>query len=168
MYVGVAAILIMWPRCGTQTFVSHEGCIWNLALIGPVVYEERMIEECEQWMDRGRTDRRTTEPAYTIKTYKPKGSGDLKKHPKFILNYHLIWSYDLNMERMKALPGAQVHSYPVDVTEHVPPFWHLLELAEQRSTSVWHPSPVYPRKTNKFAFIRSRLLTSFFLCLACW
>ena len=38
-YMGVAAILVMWPRRREQTFVSsaHGGSLWNLALIGPMV-----------------------------------------------------------------------------------------------------------------------------------
>ena len=41
-YMGMAAILIMWPELFEQTFVppSHGGSIWNLASIGPVVSEE--------------------------------------------------------------------------------------------------------------------------------
>ena len=40
--MGIAAILITWPRCGKQTFVApaQEGSIWNFALIGPVVSEK--------------------------------------------------------------------------------------------------------------------------------
>ena len=50
--MGVADILIMWPRCGEQTFSppAHEVSIWTLALIGPVVSVEKSFEEC------GRTD----------------------------------------------------------------------------------------------------------------
>ena len=46
----VAAILVMWPKCGEQTFVppDHEGSIWNLALISAVVPEEKMSDECGQ------------------------------------------------------------------------------------------------------------------------
>ena len=46
-YIGVAAILIKWPRCGGQTFIlsTHWGSIWNLALIGQVVSEEKTSEE---------------------------------------------------------------------------------------------------------------------------
>ena len=41
-YMGVVAILVMWPRPREQTFVppSHWGSIWNLALISPVVLEK--------------------------------------------------------------------------------------------------------------------------------
>ena len=40
--MGMAAILVIWRGPFEQTFVppSHEGSIWNLALIGPVVSEE--------------------------------------------------------------------------------------------------------------------------------
>ena len=41
--MGVTASLVMWPRCSEQTFVplNYWGSIWNLALIGPVVSEEK-------------------------------------------------------------------------------------------------------------------------------
>ena len=41
-YIGMAAILVMWPGPFEQTFVypSPEGSTWNLASIGPVVFEE--------------------------------------------------------------------------------------------------------------------------------
>ena len=69
-YMGVAAILVMWPRPPEQTFVPpiHGGSTWNLALTGPVVLEKKMFE------NGGRRQR--TEPAYTISS--PKGSGELK------------------------------------------------------------------------------------------
>ena len=67
--MGVTAIFVMWPRCSTQTLVpsTHWGSIWNLALIGPVISEEKQFQV---WTtdDDGRTDddRQMTEPAYTI------------------------------------------------------------------------------------------------------
>ena len=47
-YMGMAAILVMWPGPFEQTFVhlSHRCSIWNLTLIGPVVSEEKMFKEC--------------------------------------------------------------------------------------------------------------------------
>ena len=46
--MGMAVILIMWPRCGKQTFVPwvDGGSIWNLASIGPVGSAEMTFEEC--------------------------------------------------------------------------------------------------------------------------
>ena len=46
-YMGVAAILVMWPRPCEQTFVppSHWGSIWNLALIGPAVLEKKIFDQ---------------------------------------------------------------------------------------------------------------------------
>ena len=46
-YMGMAAILVMWPGPFEQTFVapSHRSFIWNLTLIGPVVSEE-MFKDC--------------------------------------------------------------------------------------------------------------------------
>ena len=71
--MGRVAILIMWPRCGKQTFVppAHEGSIWNLALIGPVVSEEKTFDECGQQTDGGAC-------LYYYFTHEPKGSGELK------------------------------------------------------------------------------------------
>ena len=45
--MGMAAIWVMWPRCGEQASVPpiHWGPIWNLALIGPVVSEENTFEK---------------------------------------------------------------------------------------------------------------------------
>ena len=46
--MGMAAISVMWPGPFEQTFVpqSHEDSVWNLTLIGPVISEENMFEEC--------------------------------------------------------------------------------------------------------------------------
>ena len=71
-YMGVAAILVMWPRPCEQTFVppSHWGSIWNLALIGQVVLEKKIFENGGR-----RTDGRRL---YYKLTNEPKGSGELK------------------------------------------------------------------------------------------
>ena len=62
-YMGMAATLVMWPRCPKQTFVppTHGGSTWNLALIGQAVLE-KIFE------NGGRTDdnRSMMEHAYTI------------------------------------------------------------------------------------------------------
>ena len=44
----MAAILAMWRGSFEQTFVppSQGGSMWNLTLIGPVVSEEKMFQEC--------------------------------------------------------------------------------------------------------------------------
>ena len=44
-YMGVAAILVMWPRCREQTFVppTQGGFTKNLALIGQAVSEKKMF-----------------------------------------------------------------------------------------------------------------------------
>ena len=46
-YMAMAAILVMWPRSGEQTFVplNYSGSIWYLALIGPVVSEKKTDDE---------------------------------------------------------------------------------------------------------------------------
>ena len=63
-YMGMAAILVMWPGTFEQTFVppSNRSSIWNLTLIGPVVSDEKMFKEC------GR--RRTTEAYLSYKLTK--------------------------------------------------------------------------------------------------
>ena len=49
LYMGMAAILLKWPGPVEQTFVPapHGGSIWNLTLIGPVVFEEKMFENVD-------------------------------------------------------------------------------------------------------------------------
>ena len=77
--MGVAAILIMWPRPRQQTFVplSHWGSIYNLALIDKAVLEEKIFEN-----GRRRTaGRRRTDDGpwlYYKLTNEPKGSDELK------------------------------------------------------------------------------------------
>ena len=45
-YMGVAAILVMRPRCREQNIVppTQGGSTLNLALIGPAVWEKKMFE----------------------------------------------------------------------------------------------------------------------------
>ena len=47
--MGMAALLVMWPGPFEQTFVlpSHGDSIWNLASIGLVVSEEKIIENVD-------------------------------------------------------------------------------------------------------------------------
>ena len=50
--MGLAAILVMWPGPFEQTFVpvSHEGSIWNFALIGLAVSKKKKFENVEsEW-----------------------------------------------------------------------------------------------------------------------
>ena len=44
--MGMAAMLVMWPRSFEQLFFPKGpgGCIWNLVAIGPVVSEEKSFE----------------------------------------------------------------------------------------------------------------------------
>ena len=69
--MGMAAILIMWPRPREQSFVppSHRESIWNLALIGPAVLEKKIFENGGR-MDDGPW-------LYYKLTNEPKGSGEL-------------------------------------------------------------------------------------------
>ena len=73
--MGMAAILVKWPRPFQQTSIppSHRSSIWNLTLIGSVVSEEKMFKEC---------GRRTTDDVEAYLSYKLTkwafGSGELK------------------------------------------------------------------------------------------
>ena len=60
-YMGVAAILVMSPRCREQNFVPpiQGGSTYNLALIGQAVSEMKMSEHC---------GRRTTDKPYMNRT----------------------------------------------------------------------------------------------------
>ena len=77
-YMGMAAMLVMWPKPFEYLFFPKGpgDCIWNLVAIGPVVSEEESFEIVD-----GRTTdgRRTTEPAYTISSPGAFGSGELKR-----------------------------------------------------------------------------------------
>ena len=70
-YMGMAAMLVMWPRAFELLFFPKGpgGCIWNLVAMGQVVSEEKSFEI---------VDGRTTEPAYTISSSGAFGSGELK------------------------------------------------------------------------------------------
>ena len=51
-YMGMAAILVMWPAPVEQNFIplSHEGYPWNLASIGPAISKEKKFENVEsEW-----------------------------------------------------------------------------------------------------------------------
>ena len=56
--MGMAVILVMWPGPFEQTFVtpSHGDSRWNLASIGPVISEEKMLKQCERQTDRPTDD----------------------------------------------------------------------------------------------------------------
>ena len=82
--MGVAGILVMWPRPRKQTFVppSHLGSIWNLALIGPAVLEKKIFENGGRMMDGQRMDNGPW--LYYKLTNEPKGSGELKINFQFL------------------------------------------------------------------------------------
>ena len=84
-YMGMKAMLVMWPRPFEQVFFPKVpgGCIWNSVAIGPVVdmkfgcnrpsnFRGEVVWNC------GRTDRWLMEPAYTISSPGAFSSGDLK------------------------------------------------------------------------------------------
>ena len=74
-YIGMVAILVIWPRPVAQLFVPKDpgDCTWNMVTISPVVSEEKLFEI----VDGKRTDR--WQPAYTISS---PGSGELIKRLK--------------------------------------------------------------------------------------
>ena len=88
-YMGMAAMLVMWPRSFEQLFFPKGpgGCIWNLVAINPVVSEEKSFEIVD--------GRRTTAPAYTISSPGAFGSGELKTKEKskqhIILNKNYLF-----------------------------------------------------------------------------
>ena len=93
-YIGMAAILVIWPGPFEQTFIppSHGGSILNLTLIGQAVSEEKMFKECGL---------RTTEAYLSNKlTNESKGSGELKVKltPEPISGFYLVkkWQNWLN------------------------------------------------------------------------
>ena len=59
-FMGMAAILVMWPGPVEQTFISpsHGGSIWNLTLTDPVVSEEMFENVDTHTDDRGLPIRR--------------------------------------------------------------------------------------------------------------
>ena len=87
LYMGVAAILVMWPRPRKQTSVppTHGGSTWNLASIGPAVLEKKIFENggwtTDGWMDDGAC-------LYYKFTNDPKGSGELKIHKQVLWFLH--------------------------------------------------------------------------------
>ena len=97
-YMGMAAMLVMWPRPFEHLFFPKgpRGCIWNLVAIDPVVAEEKSFEIVD---GRQTDDGRTTEPAYTISSPGAFGSGELKRghcslnHQKKIT--HKVWKWEL-------------------------------------------------------------------------
>ena len=90
--MGMVAILVMWPGPFEQTFVtpSHRSSIWNLTLIGPVVYE--IFKECGR---RTTTDiKRTTEAYLSYKlTNGAFVSGELKIHLKSDFFYNCFHDF---------------------------------------------------------------------------
>ena len=61
--MGMAAMLVMWPRPFEQLFFPKGpgGCIWNLVAIGPVVSEEKSFEIVD---GRRTTDGQTDDGAF--------------------------------------------------------------------------------------------------------
>ena len=77
--MGVAAILVAWPRPHEQTFIppSHWGSIWKLPLIGQAVLET-IFENGGRRMDERQMDNGPW--LYYKLTNEPKGLGELKSN----------------------------------------------------------------------------------------
>ena len=72
---------------------THGGSQWNLASIGPAVFEK--IFENGKWTDKGQTDEQRTDDGaclYYKLTNEPKGSGELKKDVFFLKFNQVIYS----------------------------------------------------------------------------
>ena len=91
--MGMAAMLVMWPRPFEQLFFPKVPgvCIWNLVAIGPAVSEEKSFEIVDGRRTDGRTDRRTTEPSHPISSPGAFGSGELKN--KVLSAAIFVWHF---------------------------------------------------------------------------
>ena len=69
--MGIVAILVIWPR-GKNKLSFLGDSIWNLAMIGQMVSEEKTFEECGQKTEDGVC-------LYNKLSSVPKGLGELKK-----------------------------------------------------------------------------------------
>ena len=103
-YMGLAAILVMWPRPREQIFIppSHWGSIWNLALTGPAVLEKQLLKMVDDGQttdgrrrdDDGRMDRQMTDGPWLYYKFpdKHKDSSELKRILTLANNF-LWWTY---------------------------------------------------------------------------
>ena len=84
-YMGMAAILVMWPGPFEQTFVppSQGDSTWKLASIGLVVSEENMFENVDTHTYIHIHTRTTEAYLYYKLINEPKGSGELKFNTRF-------------------------------------------------------------------------------------
>ena len=110
--MGMAAMLVMWPRPFEQLFFPKNpgGCLWNLVAIGQVVLEEKLFEIVDGRRTDGRTDDgRTTEPAYTMSSPVAFGSGELKRSIN-LLQLQKIWKSFLYKWRSYSI-SKKVHVF---------------------------------------------------------
>ena len=108
-YMGMAAMLVMWPKPFEQLFFPKGpgGCIWNLVAIGPVVSEEKSFEIVDGRRTDGRTDDgRTTDDGACL-YYKLPRSLRLRwaKNPS-------SWS-----ERIKRFKMAAIIRFDLDISK---------------------------------------------------
>ena len=93
-YMGMAAMLVMWPRSFEQLFFPKGpgGCIWNLVAIGPVVSEEKSFEivDGRRTTDRRTDDGRTTDDGACL-YYKLPRSLRLRWAKKTLCYQNLPW-----------------------------------------------------------------------------
>ena len=117
-YMGMAAMLVMWPRSFEQLFFPKGpgGCIWNLVAIGPVVSEEKSFEI----VDGRRTDgRRTTDNGACL-------------YYKLPRSLRLRWA-------KKGVCYRKWHCYSQTVSKHIP---HPHQKAEASAVLLQLPSGI--------------------------
>ena len=91
-YMGMGAILVMWPRPFEQFFFPKDpgDYKWNLVAISLVVTEEKLFEI----VDGQTTDRQMMEPAYTISSPGAFCSGELKTLEAYGCNsFQIIYNF---------------------------------------------------------------------------
>ena len=125
-YMGMVAILVMWPRPFEQFFVplTPGGYIWNLVTIGPVVSEEKSFEIIDGWR---------TEPAYTISSPGAFGLGELKKKTRQsqkVMTAPTICNCGLGLG-----PSMLKQEFVQDIVVILIFMWSYIKISSQKSTT---------------------------------
>ena len=94
LYIGVAAILVMWPGMFEHTFVSptQRSSVLNLTLIGSLVSEEKMFKWCGRRTDDGRTTEAYLSYKLTILYYRSMSSKNSYFDPSYTDIYVYIYT----------------------------------------------------------------------------
>ena len=111
-YMGMAAMLVMWPRSFEQFFFPKVpgGCIWNLVAIRPVVSEEKSFEIVD---GRRTDDGRTTDNGACL-YYKLPRSLRLRWAKNLLLQNQLTD----DLETWYVVPKFNLHLW-IDITQTV-------------------------------------------------